>query len=217
MKALGLLWAGTLLPLAATTINFSLGGVNCGTARICTPDPNATTINFDSLGSSTPQPYIYGDATYTWIAPGTPFVNGSVPSQYASPPRDTTPYLSVGSPGRPGTVTIDFSQPILYFGFYLGSPDAYNEISFYGPDLTLIQSFSGAQLINPGNGNQSLGDFVNFFISGGRVGEIVMSSVTPAFETDNHAYDLAPEPGTWCLLGLGLALVAAARRRFHRA
>ena len=217
VKTLGLLWAGTLLPLTATTINFTLGGVSCTDGGyLCTPDLNATTITFDSVGSPTTS-YVDGDATYTWSTPGTPFVNGSVDGHYASPPHDTTPYLSVGSPSLPGTVTIVFSQPLYYFGLYLGSPDTYNEISFYGPDLTLIESFTGNQLINPGNGNQLLGNFVNFFISGGGVGEIVMSSATPAFETDNHAYDVAPEPGTWCLLGLGLALVAAARRRFHRA
>jgi hypothetical protein len=221
MKAIGLLFAGTLLPLTASPINFYLGGVNCGSAGICTPDPRATTITFDLLGSSTPQPYIDGDATYTWTAPGTPFVDGSSGGQYASPPNDTTPYLAVGSPDRPETVTISFSQPLSYFGFYLGSPDAYNVISFYGgPGLTLLQSFTGAQLINPGNGDQLLGDFVNFDATGTLIGEIVMTSTSPAFETDNHAYDEAPEPATGCMLALGLALAlaaAAARRRFQRA
>jgi hypothetical protein len=194
-----------------------LGGVNCGIAGICTPDPNATTITFDSVGSPTTS-YVYGDATYTWSTPGTPFVNGTN-GAHASPPHDTTPYLSVGSPfPLPATVTIIFSQPLYYFGFYLGSPDDYNEISFYGgPSLTLLQSFTGKQLINPGNGDQSLGDFVNFNTSGALISEIVMSSSSPAFETDNHAYDEAPEPATGCMLGLGLALAAAARRRFQRA
>jgi hypothetical protein len=43
-----------------------------------------------------------------------------------------------------------------------------------------------------------------------------MSSASPAFETDSHAYEAVPEPGTWILFGVGLGLVVAARAKFKR-
>lgn len=218
MKALGLLWMGTLLPLTATTISATLGGSSCGLAGTCSSDPRATTITFDELGSGTTSPYIFGLAAYTWSGANGPFVQGSSEGNWAAPAGDSTPYLTVGSPDRPDTVTIDFGAPIYYFGFYMGSPDRYNQISFYGgPGLALIQSFAGNQLINPGDGNWLTGDFVNFRINGGSVSRIVMSSSTPAFETDSHSYDELPEPGTWAMFGMGLGLVFAARVRLkHR-
>ena len=150
MKALGLLWVGTLVPLTATTISVTLGGSSCDPAGTCTSNPGATTITFDPLLSWTTSPYVTGDVTYTWSGLNTPFVQDSVDGNYASPPGDTTPYLTIGSPYRPASVTIDFSKPIYYFGFYMGSPDDYNEISFYGgPDRSLIQTISGDQLIQP--------------------------------------------------------------------
>ena len=217
MQAVGVLLAGTLLPLTATTISVDLGGSSCGLAGTCTSEPGATTITFDGLSSGTGSPYVSGIAMYTWSGTIAPFVQGSSPGNWATPAGDSTPYLTVGSPGMPGTVTIDFSAPIYYFGFYMGSPDPYNQISFYGgPGQTLIQSFAGNDLINPGNGNQSVADFVNFHISGGSVSRIVMSSASPAFETDSPAYAAVPEPGTWILFGVGLGLVVAARAKFKR-
>jgi hypothetical protein len=217
MKALGLLWVGTLLPLTATTISVTLGGNSCDPAGACTSNPRATTITFDPLLSWTTSPYVTGDVTYTWSGLNTPFVQDSVDGNYASPPGDTTPYLTIGSPYRPASVTIDFSKPIYYFGFYMGSPDDYNVISFYGgPNRSLIESIYGNQLISPGGGSWDLGAFVNFYIYGGSVSRIVMSSETPAFETDSHAYDELPEPGTWAMFGVGLGLVVAARTRWKR-
>ena len=207
--------------LPGATITFSRGGVTCPAANsgLCTAVAGATTITFDELSSATDAPYQAGIATFTWTG-ASPFVQGSAEGLYAAPTLnallDTTTYLTVGSGGSmPNTVTISFSKPISYFGFYLGSPDTYNQISFFDEGV-LIKSFTGDQLINPGNGSQTLADYVNFYSHGAVITRIVMTSLTPAFENDSHSYQEAPEPATGALAaGFAAFLLcwAAWRRR----
>jgi hypothetical protein len=209
---LALALAAFVPALSATTVWFTFGGQSCGLAGVCTARPGATTVTLDGLSAATPSPYTEGLVTYSWEAANSPFVQGSVPGQWAAPVDDSTSFLTIGSDDRPGAVTISFIQPIHYFGLYMGSPDPYNSISFY--DQTgLIRSFAGNQLINPGNGDQSISDYLNFFTSGGTITQIVMSSGSAAFETDSHAYDTVPEPATFGALGLGLAVAALLARR----
>jgi hypothetical protein len=210
---------GALLPLGATSISFTdVGGTPCGTAGLCSSQPGATTITFNGFTAGTSSPYTSGIATYTWSGPQSPFVLGSSTNHWASPPNDTTTYLTLGSPDLPSPVTIAFSSPITYFGFYMGSPDDYNHIAFY-QDGNLVQSYAGDQLIAPGDHSWSTGRFVSFYVQQGSVDQLVMSSTGVAFETDNHAYASAtPEPGTLSMLGLGLALVGfSVLRRFRSA
>ena len=195
----------SLTPAWSTTVTASLGGSNCGAAGLCTSVAGATTITFDDqLGD--PLPYISGIATFGGGGES-PFVLGNVSSEFANPPGDDTVYLSIGSPRRSNPVTIDFSIGLVYYGFYLGSPDAHNNIRFYENNVE-VASFGGDDLIAQGNGNQQLGAFVNFAVTSGVVDRIVLSSGSAAFETDNHAYLPAgvPEPASMALTGLGLTL-----------
>lgn len=208
--------AAAALLLASTSafgaaITFSTGGTACS-GGLCSSIENAHTITFDDAVSG---PYVDGLATFSYDGAGSPFLSGSLTSHYAAPPNDNTGYLSVGSPGRANTVYVDFARGIDYYGFYLGSPDSYNSISFYSKasDQNPIATFSGMDLIPPGNGNQSIGEYVNFSVTGGRVEHIVLTSFTPALESDNHAYaSPVPEPASFGLAGLGLALAIGARR-----
>lgn len=129
----------------------------------------------------------------------------------AAPPADTSKFLCVGPDETSGTpITITLSSAINYFGFYVGSLDAYNSISFFNGATQTI-SLSGTQLatragVNP-DGNQSRGFYINVFASAGEnFNSIRLSSTSNAFETDNHAFALVttipgadgnvPEPGT---------------------
>lgn len=95
----------------------------------------------------------------------------------------------------------------------------YNVFTFFetGNDVTPIASFAGDQLIPPAEGNQAVGQYVNFYVNGGTVSRIVLLSNQAALESDNHAYIQAPgeipEPATMGLMGSALAGLAFFVRR----
>jgi hypothetical protein len=158
--------------------------------------------------------YTDGFATYTWSTRLSPFVSGFDVTSHAQPANDLTTYMAVGMPDGPGVVTLTFARPVVYFGFYMGSPDSYNSVTFTFAGNQAIQAMSGLDLLPPAGGNQAIGEFVNFYSSAGFT-QIQFAS-SPAFETDNHAYleSLStPEPGTFVILGTGLLALGVLRLR----
>ena len=128
---------------------------------------------------------------------------------------DDTTYVTIGSGAPlPSSLTIDFGGlTMYYFGFYMGSPDTYNHITFAFSGANGTQSFTGDQLIAPGNGDQSIAEFVNFNSASGFT-QITMTSDQAAFETDNYAFAV-PEPASIILLGtfvLGISSLIRRRR-----
>ena len=216
----------TTLGAATITVTRDLVATPCSVPfhGDCSTQPGAITVDFNSDFNNTPGKYITDIATYVWDTQlPSPIVQGSTPGAYATPGQDLNPtsYLSVGSPGGPSTVTINLSRPIIYFGLYMGSPDAYNSISFFDGD-TLIRTLSGnSDALNSSDallGSWDVTNYINFDIHGGAVDRIVLSSTSPAFETDNHAFLAAPdmptpEPSTLLTMGIGGILVAAGRAR----
>lgn len=112
-----------------------------------------------------------------------------------------------------------------YFGFYAGSLDTYNEVSFYLGG-SLVDSFTGTQInavAFPGTGatgNQNLAAYINYYTTDAvQFDRVVFSSSQNAFETDNHSFAMAtppgqvPLPGTVALLGAGMLGLGALRRR----
>jgi hypothetical protein len=75
---------------------------------------------------------------------------------------------------------------------YWGTPSANNTISFFNGD-TLLQSFRGDALysITPSTGAA----YANFFAAAGEsFNKVVLSEISVAFESDNHAYRVASQP-----------------------
>lgn len=216
------MFAASALPGAP--IVQSVGGTTAGcgiSAGLCSSAAGATTVTFDGLSSGITS-YQSGIATYSWgAASSSPIVSGSnVAGQYAAPPDDSTTYLAVGSgAGRPGTVDITFSQSVHYFGFYMGSPDSYNHVTFT-QESGAVTTISGASLLLPltvqADGNQQKGFYLNFTSSDAFTG-ISFLSTSAAFETDNHAFGSAvPEPSTYALFAAGFAVLGVLRSRERR-
>lgn len=196
----------------------------------------ATVITFDSqLDGDGISTTLVGGATvvdwndntcgaYTACLGNGSIVIGSVGGKYAAPyvtasaKADDTPYLTVplDTQDDPLSVVLLLPEMSNYFGLLWGSIDTYNTISFGifdGGDV--VASFTGPQVINPANGNQtapSTNTYVNFFDLP-YFNVVILESSNYAFESDNHAFANLPEPAALGFLGLGLVGLAMGRRR----
>ncbi|QIR37384.1 PEP-CTERM sorting domain-containing protein [Tolypothrix sp. PCC 7910] len=169
----------------------------------------ATTIDFNdgivpTSGLVTFSGVTPGVANGTKIT-GSSIVKGSLSGVYGTPLADTSNYLAV-SVGN--DVTINFAQALDYFGFYWGSIDKYNSVKVYSKGKTNpIATFTGANV--PGttaSGSQSSpvdNIYVNLLADTGETfDKIVLSTTSPAFETDNYSYRVAKVPEPSSILGL---------------
>ncbi len=163
---------------------------------------------------------------------GAAFVSGSVGGQHASPPNDTSVFLTVSpnDPNKSGAtpVTIELPANANYFGFYAASLDPYNFIEFFDKGSS-VGKYSGTDLASlagvAANGNQGVGFYFNVYLNPkdllARFDTVVLTSTAYAFETDNHSFGIAtppdanvPVPGALALLGIGaLGMFGASRRR----
>lgn len=126
-------------------------------------------------------------------------------------------FLAVGpTAGEPATLT--FTQPVNLFGFLIGSPDSYNQLTV--TSTTGVYTFSPASLGLPTNGDQTLSRYVNFSTS--TAGELILSATfdnvpaVNAFETANFSAGLTgavPEPAAWAMMIVGVGAIGFAMRR----
>ncbi len=166
----------------------------------------ATVYDFDSPSTT---PTITGNG---WLP------LGSTANWYAAPycvtegQADATHYLSVPKnlSSLPVSATISFGQDYNYLGFFWGSIDTYNMITFYNDGVKGV-SYTGDDFINPDNltGDQRAAEtnkYVNLFMTDS-FDAIKLTSTSYAFELDNLAVSVVPVPGAVLLgfLGLGAA------------
>ena len=154
-----------------------------------------------------------------------------------APGGDLSCYLALGESSPSSYVQLDFAlatdaRPLTYLGFYWGSIDPWNHISFYnadgpvdfahgiGADLTGDLVIAGLGITPVAGGPDAYVDFT--FNPTDRVTYAIVSVTSYALEIDNLAYTLAPdpnmivaqvpEPGTPLVLASGLGLFAIGRR-----
>lgn len=127
-------------------------------------------------------------------------------------PNDDTHYLTI--PGGK-SATFESERALGMFSLFMGSPDTYNRIEFFGAG-GYHETLSGADMfLGDTNQSWSWGMRVNFDFGGYNVNKIVLSSTGNSFEVDNAAgtFQPVPEPATWTMMILGFASLGAALRR----
>jgi len=126
---------------------------------------------------------------------------GTTSGQYAEPFGDTSRYLAIQAGQQE---VIKFATVQNYFGFLLGSADTYNTFVFKlgGVGGLTEGTFTGANLLSPGNGNQFsplTNGYVNF---AGAFDTVIFGSGSNSLEIDNIS-SAVPEPATWAMMILG--------------
>ena len=205
----------TVISDPADAIMLTFGGTPVPGQGQFSSVPGVTTVDFES-GAPTS-----GLAIYSAPGPGPAIVSGNSGSSIISL-DDNTKYLAVSILGDArGTtpVTIDFANPLDYFGLYWGTPSASNTISFFNGD-TLLQSFSGGAVVSSITPSGAV--YANFFAEPGEsFNKVVLSESSIAFESDNHAYKVAdstpvPEPASSLSVLAGVVAGALVKRKQQR-
>lgn len=137
--------------------------------------------------------------------------DGLISGVAAPPPGTTTNYASVLGGGKIVLTTPQISR----LSFYMGSPDAYNQVRFNyaggGFDILDGTALAGGAF----NGDQSVGRRMSYDFNGQKVTSVEFTSTGNSFEFDNLA-SAVPEPATWAMLIAGFMGVGAVLRRHRR-
>lgn len=219
LAAAALLLASGTQAQAALNTSTNFGAIS-SQAGAYTIDFGTSALNNASSVAGTSAP---NDVIYSGAAQGNSFqyVDGAlynttlISGVAARPVGSTGNFLSVGNSGNSsGPTTLTFAQGLSYFGFLWGSPDAYNQVTFWNGN-TKLGSFNGSAVLAPPNGNQSFSSYFNVSATGGDViTKITFASSGMAFESDNHAFVTAvPEVQTYAMMVAGLGLMGAIVRR----
>jgi hypothetical protein len=147
-------------------------------------------------------------------------VTGTNVFQYLQPKSDSTRFLAIGfdagifAPSLK-TETLTLSSDYTKFGFYWGSIDANNSVTFLNNGVTVF-SLSGTAVpdVNPSSNaltSANRNRYVNFDFTGGSAfDQVVFGTTFRAFEIDNLGLNgqlagAVPELSTWAMMLLGFA------------
>jgi hypothetical protein len=193
--------AAMLAPMANAQVVGAAGQTNLAFASL-----SSTGLNGGSLAT------LVGGKVYTSDQPFADIPKGGISGGN---------FLAVGpTAGEPATLT--FNQPINLFGFLIGSPDTYNQVTI--TSTVGAYTFSPTMLGLPGTGDQTLSRYVNFTTT--TAGERILSATftnnpaIDAFETANFSAGLTgavPETASWAMMIVGMGAVGFAMRRKVRA
>jgi len=147
---------------------------------------------------------------------GTGSVFSGTTGAWAEPAGDASDYLAVTTYNPSGVEDIRLSSVNNYFGMLWGSVDNYNSVEAL-LNGNVVGVVNGADVIAAGTnfGNQQASgsnEYVNMTFGTG-YNEIKLITGNYNFEVDNLAFANVPEPGSFALLGLGVAGLIARRRR----
>ena len=154
---------------------------------------------------------VKGSASGLYAVPYLSGTNGALFGNVPMTGQDETPYLTSGrdfSPNTGARVELSFGSfgSQNYFGILWGSVDDYNTLEFYnGNDL--VGKITGTDVKQNANGDQGVNGtrYVNILATNGDFFTSVLAkSSNYAFEFDNVAFGVVPEPGT---LAAGLLVV----------
>ncbi|MBX3482089.1 PEPxxWA-CTERM sorting domain-containing protein [Phenylobacterium sp.] len=192
---------------AAAAVNVTLS--NQG-QPFALPDGQELIATFDDANNPT---QVFVDGVTLTLIGATVGVNEGGSGYSGTLPNDDTHYLTV--PGG-ATATFESLRLMSSFSLFMGSPDTYNQIEFFG-DNGYHEVLSGADMfLGDTNQDWGWGKRVNFDFGGYNVNKIVLSSSGNSFEVDTAAGAFAagvPEPATWALMIGGFMATGVMLRR----
>jgi len=180
-------------------------GTETVTATQQTPAGGAQSISFEAASLGGP---LSGYTEAGVLFNGGWVYNTSIGSVAAQPAGSTGHYVAVGGPSN--TLTVSFAQGTGYFSFLWGTADSYNTL--------VVTTNLGTYTYIPGSSAGLPADnaahYFNWFASAGEtVTGLSLRSTSPAFEVDNFAVAVVPEPANVAMLLAGLALIGSVSRR----
>ena len=201
------------------TLAFSMAGA----AALALPSVASAAVVVDTTPGTDPYSGPTPTTDFETPAPvtGGAIRTGNVSGVAAQPFGSTGNYWTVGpTDGSPGIYDLSSYVYVNTISFIWGSVDSYNSIDFLDAAGNVIATFTGSDVNNPANGNQTspnTNPLVTFTFTGAdgyNVAAARLNSSRNAFETDNWTIvGGVPEPTTWALMILGFGAIGFSMRR----